>query len=98
MKTFLHLNFQDYEFRIHVRLHLVNVTFSYIMVISYIMVEKTWVSRENWRVTEKLYQIRLYYGAFPVPFNECIYYNCSMNIDQLVFKLLEVTLVLVRKS
>ena len=27
-----------------------------------------------------------------------VFTNCSMNIDQLVFKLLEVTLVLVRKS
>ena len=27
-----------------------------------------------------------------------VFTNCSMNIDQLVFKLLEVTLVLVRKK
>jgi hypothetical protein len=38
-----------------------------------------------------------FYGAFPVPFNN-VFTNCSMNIDQLVFKLLEVTLVLVRKG
>ena len=25
------------------------------------------------------------YGVFPVSFNECIYTNCSINIDQLVF-------------
>ena len=43
------------------------------------------------------YFLLLTYTGFPVPFNECIY-QLSMNIDQLVFKLLEVTLVLVRKS
>ena len=38
------------------------------------------------------------YGAFPVPFNEIIYQLLNEHIDQLVFKLLEVILVLVRKG
>ena len=40
---------------------------------------------------------KAFYTGFPVPFNN-VFTNFSMNIDQLVFKLLEVTLVLVRKS
>ena len=52
------------------------------------------VQKEFMAVIVLLYFI---YTGFPVPFNN-VFTNCSMNIDQLVFKLLEVTLVLVRKS